>query len=69
MKHLTFACGHGGWPGDLSDILMGHSTWDTYSSMVRIYKHYDFGVRNPDHVMRRLSFSSYPGELFSDDDL
>lgn len=36
--------------------------------MVRIYKHYEFALASPHHKMRRTSFSSYPGELSSDDD-
>ena len=36
--------------------------------MVRIYKHYDFALASPHHKLRRTSFSSYPGELSSDDD-
>lgn len=26
---------------------MGHSTWDTYSSMVKLYKHYHFSLHLP----------------------
>ncbi|KAK9807611.1 hypothetical protein WJX72_004015 [[Myrmecia] bisecta] len=55
--------------GDLSDLLMGHSTWDTYSSMSKLYKHYHFALHNPAVAAQRMSFSSYPGELFSDDDM
>lgn len=53
---------------DLSDIFMGHSTWDTYTAQLRIYKHYAFDLRQLRPAASRLSFSSYPGELFSDDD-
>ncbi len=28
--------------GDLSDLFLGHSTWDTYTSALRIYKMYEF---------------------------
>ena len=38
------------------------------SGMVRIYKHYDFQLASLDHKLRKMSFSSYPGELSSDDD-
>ncbi|KAK9795552.1 hypothetical protein WJX73_006243 [Symbiochloris irregularis] len=54
---------------DLRQLLMGHSTWDTYSSMVKLYKHYHFALHLPGVAAQRMSFSSYPGELFSDDDL
>lgn len=36
--------------------------------MVRIYKHYEFALASPHHALKRVSFSSYPGELSSDDD-
>lgn len=29
---------------DLSDIWMGHSTWDTYTAALRIFKHYNFSL-------------------------
>ncbi|GAB4815323.1 hypothetical protein N2152v2_002369 [Parachlorella kessleri] len=54
---------------DLSEIYMGHSTWDTYTAALRIFKHYDFALEGLKPAARRVSFSSYPGELFSDDDL
>jgi hypothetical protein len=109
-------------PG-LEDLWAGHSTWDSYTAMLRLYKHYDLPLSGlspageqaarcdlplsglsftrqvgpaqrhkalpspclpacaparpptcpiPSHHLacaaRRLSFSSYPGELFSDDD-
>lgn len=30
---------------DLSDIWLGHSTWDTYTAALRIFKHYNFKLR------------------------
>ncbi|BDA45664.1 Phospholipase B-like 1 [Coccomyxa sp. Obi] len=54
--------------GNYSDLFLSHSSWFTYSGMVRIYKHYDFALASPHHRLRRTSFSSYPGELSSDDD-
>ncbi|PNW85360.1 hypothetical protein CHLRE_03g182750v5 [Chlamydomonas reinhardtii] len=55
--------------GDLTDLLVGHSTHDSFTAMTRIYKHYDFSSLADDAITaRRVSFSSYPGELFSDDD-
>lgn len=53
---------------DFSDLWLGHSTWDSYTAMLRIWKHYDFQFRDLNPVAQRLSFSSYPGEVFSDDD-
>ncbi|EFJ51951.1 hypothetical protein VOLCADRAFT_103148 [Volvox carteri f. nagariensis] len=55
--------------GDLGELLLGHSTHDSFTAMTRIYKHYDFsGLSNTAVAAPRMSFSSYPGELFSDDD-
>ena len=54
---------------DLSDLLFGHSTFDSFTAMTRIFKHYQFSLKHPGVKAQALSFSSYPGELFSDDDL
>lgn len=55
---------------DFSDIFLGHSTWDSYSQMTKVFKHYAFQLSGiPGAASQRMSFSSYPGELFSDDDL
>jgi len=51
---------------DLSDILLAHSSWFIYGSMLRIYKHYTLNVAVG--AMRTSSFSSYPGVLSSLDD-
>lgn len=52
---------------DLSELYMGHSTWDSYTAMLRIYKHYIFDLSFTP-AGAHMSFSSYPGEIFSDDD-
>ncbi len=52
---------------DLSELYMGHSTWDSYTAMLRIYKHYRFDLSFKP-AGGQMSFSSYPGEIFSDDD-
>ena len=54
---------------NLGDILVGHDTWDSYSQMTKIYKRYDFALSLPGVKGGSMAFSSYPGELFSDDDL
>lgn len=54
---------------DFSNLFMGHSTWDSYSQMIKLFKHYSFQLHVPGVAAQRMSFSSYPGELFSDDDL
>ena len=41
---------------------MGHSTWDTWSAMTKLHKHYDFALHLPAAAAgARMSFSSYPG--------
>lgn len=56
-----------------SDLYIAHDTWNTYSSMLRVLKSYDFGY----HILpgsqitvpgRKITFSSYPGLLLSMDD-
>jgi Phospholipase B len=54
---------------DLNEILIGHSTWDTYSAALKIFKHYAFQLSWDRVAAQSVSFSSYPGELTSDDDL
>lgn len=54
--------------GNLSELYAAHSSWFTYSSMLRIYKHYNFQVKNTNTASRKISFSSYPGVLSSIDD-
>lgn len=55
------------------DIYFAHDTWNSYSSMLRIQKKYSFKLRLtadghaviPGHT---VTFSSYPGLIFSGDD-
>ncbi|PAA87041.1 hypothetical protein BOX15_Mlig010955g2 [Macrostomum lignano] len=54
-------------PG-LERLYMGHSTWSSYSTMLRIYKHYQVNLSDPEAASRGMSFSSYPGCLVSIDD-
>ena len=54
--------------GNYSELFAGHSSWFSYSSMLRIFKHYNFGLNSPNTASRTLSFSSYPGLLSSLDD-
>ena len=54
---------------DLSELYIGHSTWDSYSQIVKIFKHFQFDLVQPGLAAQRMSYSSYPGEVFSDDDL
>ena len=36
--------------------------------MVRIYKELNLALQSKQHAQKRVAFSSYPGELSSDDD-
>jgi hypothetical protein len=53
-----------------SDIFVGHSTWDSYSEMHRIFKKYKFSytMYETETKNSEISFSSYPGTLTSTDD-
>uniref|UniRef100_A0A0B8RQP5 Phospholipase B-like n=1 Tax=Philothamnus irregularis TaxID=1899461 RepID=A0A0B8RQP5_9SAUR len=50
------------------NIYFGHSSWFTYAATLRIYKHWDFRITDPQTKTGRASFSSYPGFLVSLDD-
>ncbi|GFO04642.1 phospholipase b-like [Plakobranchus ocellatus] len=52
-------------PG-FEQIFLGHSTWFRYESTARIFKTYDFNLKGT--VNKRISFSSYGGNLESLDD-
>lgn len=54
-------------PG-FENIYFAHSSWYTYAAMLRIYKHWDFNIKDKHTASNRLSFSSYPGFLESLDD-
>ncbi|XP_069845765.1 phospholipase B-like 1 isoform X2 [Dipodomys merriami] len=54
-------------PG-FENIFFAHSSWYTYAAMLRIYKHWDFNLRDSDTSSNRHTFSSYPGFLESLDD-
>merc|ERR1719191_2460582 len=51
---------------DKSELYFGHTTWEGFSEMTRIWKVYDFPLQ--DVTARRISFSSYPGCVSSTDD-
>lgn len=50
------------------NILFAHSSWFTYASTLRVYKHWDFNITDPETSSAKMSFSSYPGFLESLDD-
>lgn len=53
---------------DFSNIFIGHATWWTYTSMLRVYKHYTFELQGEQYKTRTTSMSSYPGMITSMDD-
>jgi len=53
---------------DLGELYIAHTSWFTYSAMNRIMKHYEFAFANPAVVSHKVSFSSYPATLASNDD-
>lgn len=55
-------------PG-IEEIYIGHTSWFVYSSMLRIYKSYEFALQNTESKVIKTSFSSYPASLSSLDDM
>jgi len=60
---------------DNEDLLVGHTTWDDYSKMTRVYKQYDFHLDTGIMTSSSSKFSnnivamsSYPGVVTSTDD-
>ena len=51
---------------DRTDLFTGHTTWDTFITMLRTYKIYNFQYNNA--ISSKISFSSYPATLSSVDD-
>merc|ERR1719440_936519 len=54
-------------PGN-KDVFAGHTTWDDYSKMTRIYKYYNFPFDGAATMASKISFSGYPGVISSTDD-
>jgi hypothetical protein len=50
-----------------ADLLVGHTTWDDYAKMTRIFKYYDFSLGGAFTKTGHMAFSSYPGCLSSTD--
>lgn len=51
-----------------ADLLIGHTTWDDYSEMTRIFKYYNFPLIGADTMASVIGMSSYPGLISSTDD-
>ena len=54
------------WLPHQGEVLVAHDTWTKYFSMLRILKKYTFNFSTS--MAKSISFSSYPGLVFSDDD-
>merc|ERR1719327_1227855 len=52
--------------GESKDLLVGHTTWDDYSKMTRIFKYYKFHV-GAHTFASHIAMSSYPGCVSSTD--
>lgn len=50
------------------DLFVGHTTWDDYSKMTRVFKYYKFNLDQADTMATHIAFSSYPGVVSSTDD-
>jgi hypothetical protein len=50
-----------------ADLMVGHTTWDDYSKMTRIFKYYNFDLPGAWTKATHIAFSSYPGTLWSSD--
>jgi len=50
-----------------ADVFVGHTTWDDYSKMTRIFKYYNFGLSGAWTKANRIGMSSYPGCVSSTD--
>jgi hypothetical protein len=49
-----------------SELYFGHTTWESFSEMTRMWKVYDFPLQGV--AAKKISFSSYPGCISSTDD-
>jgi hypothetical protein len=45
------------------DLFTAHTTWDLFSSMLRVYKIYNFHLKDKSTTSTSMSFSSYPGTI------
>ena len=57
---------------DHQDLFTAHDSWTGYEEMLRILKRYNFGIHEvpggAEIPGSKMSFSSYPGLLYSGDD-
>lgn len=53
---------------DFSNLWTGHSTFNDYQFLLRVFKHVTLALANPSASSRTVSFSARPGDLNSKDD-
>jgi len=51
-----------------NDLFVGHTTWDDYSKMIKMFKYYDFSLPSVAVASSKVAMSSYPGCVSSTDD-
>jgi hypothetical protein len=51
-----------------ADMFAAHNTWADYTQMTRIWKYYNFPIKNGDMMAQNIGMSSYPGAISSMDD-
>jgi hypothetical protein len=49
------------------DLLFGHTTWNDYSTMTRVFKYYHFRLPGSSAAASLVALSSYPGCISSND--
>lgn len=49
-------------------LFVGHTTWNDYSKMTRVFKYYNFRLPGSSTAASLIGFSSYPGCVSSTDD-
>lgn len=52
---------------ETKDLFVGHTTWNDYSKMTRLYKYYKFPLAGSGATVKMMGFSSYPGCVSSTD--
>ena len=65
IQHTSMLMNSSSWQvlGAYEDIFMGHSSWFSYTATLRIYKHYNFNLKDEATAAKKISFSSYPGKI------
>eukprot|EP00762_Andalucia_godoyi_P002199 ANDGO_07625.mRNA.1 Phospholipase B-like protein B len=53
---------------DLTELFAGHSSWDTFMVLTRVWKTVSLQLHNPLVKAHTMMFSSYPATLSSEDD-